>query len=265
MEEIEEKKSNDYSSMRLARLFRVLEVMSTKKVPTRLIDLSKELNLPQSTVYRYVQALISEGYAYTDEESGNYALTWKVCKVSDAIRTPTVLRNIASPYLHRIVDTLLLSACLVVMEGYRTVYLSFIDSPETIGESTIRIGKNAPIHTSGSGKVLLSVLPRQKVKDILEISGMVAMTPKTITDEEAFFVELENVRKKGFAIDDEECEEGHRCVSVPILDYSGKTVAAISAFARIEDMDMDKIENVFVPYLKKISVEISRKLGYEIK
>ena len=123
MEEKEEKKSNDYSSMRLARLFRVLEVMSTKKVPTRLIDLSKELNLPQSTVYRYVQALISEGYAYTDEESGNYALTWKVCKVSDAIRTPTVLRNIASPYLHRIVDTLLLSACLVVMEGYRTVYL----------------------------------------------------------------------------------------------------------------------------------------------
>ena len=103
------------------------------------------------------------------------------------------------------------------------------------------------------------------MKDILEISGMVAMTPKTITDEEAFFVELENVRKKGFAIDDEECEEGHRCVSVPILDYSGKTVAAISAFARIEDMDMDKIENVFVPYLKKISVEISRKLGYEIK
>ena len=79
MEEKEEKKSNDYSSMRLARLFRVLEVMSTKKVPTRLIDLSKELNLPQSTVYRYVQALLSEGYAYTDEESGNLLISFFLC------------------------------------------------------------------------------------------------------------------------------------------------------------------------------------------
>lgn len=263
MDEKPEKKNSDYSSMRLERLFRVLEVMSTKKHPSRLIDLSRELDLPQSTVYRYVQALISQGYAYTDEDSGNYALTWKVCKVADAIRTPTVLRNIANPYLHKIVDSLSLSACLVVMEGHRTVYLSFIDSPETIGESTIRIGKNAPIHTSGSGKVLLSVMPKQKVREILEYSGMVAMTPKTITDVDVFFKELDKVKERGYAIDDEECEEGHKCISVPILDYSGNTIAALSAFARTEEMDQKRIDHAIFPYLRNVSMEISRKLGKE--
>lgn len=261
MEE-EKKKGADYSSMRLERLFRVLECMAEFRRPTRLIDIAKKLELPQSTVYRYVQALVHQGYAYVDEPTGNYALTWRVCKVGEAVHNQMSLRNIANPYLHKIVDELGLNTCLVIMEGNHSFYLDFLDAPDAMGAATIRIGKNAPIHTSGSGKVLLSGMPDSKIVEILGYTGLVALTPKTITNLHVFMTEIEKVRKQGYAIDDEECEEGKRCVSVPVFDYAGKTIAAISVFSRSENLILERISEEVVPFLKKMASAISYRLGY---
>ena len=246
----------------LDRLFRVMELMASVRTPARLIDLARMLDMSQSTVYRYVRSLCRLGYAYCDESTGCYALTWKICSLSGNIRNNLVLRSIVDPYLNSLSNTLNVSSCLVVMDGIRTTYLDYIDNPVPSRSGTIRIGHNAPIHTSGSGKVLLSAMPRAEVSRIIGSVGLIALTPHTITDEEKFFDELARVQETGYAIDDEECEAGYRCVSVPVYDYSKTVAAAISVFDIVEEMPHDRIGNVIIPALREASALISHRLGY---
>ncbi len=252
----------ELSTQPIPRLFKVMECMAALRVPTRLIDIAKKLNMSQSTVYRYVRTLCLMDYAYCDEQSGCYALTWKVCNISNNVKTNLGLRSIVSPYLNRLANALDVSACLVTMDGIRTSYLDYVDNPESRISSPIRIGHNAPIHTSGSGKVLLGAMNKIEVSKIIDSVGLVAMTPKTITDKERFFEEIEKVKENGYAIDDEECEAGHRCVSVPLFDYTGTVAAAISIFDIVENMSFERIKSQILPLMLRASSSISYRLGY---
>lgn len=257
-----QKNEADISDQPIPRLFRVMECMATFRVPARLIDISKKLGMSQATVYRYVRTLCLMGYAYCDEQSGCYALTWKVCMMGNSVKTSMGLRSIASPYLNSLANELNVSACLVVMDGIRTSYLDYVDNPDIRTAPPMRIGHNAPIHTSGSGKVLLGAMPQAEVSRIIDSVGLVALTPKTITDKETLFREIEKVKQNGYAIDDEECEAGHRCVSVPIFDYTRTVAAAISVFDIVENMSYERINGEILPVLKKASDAVSFRLGF---
>ena len=254
--------AEDISDQPIPRLFRVMECMANFRVPTRLIDISKKLGMSQATVYRYVRTLCLMGYAYCDEQSGCYALTWKVCMMGSNVKTSMGLRSIASPYLNTLANSLNVSACLVIMDGIRTSYLDYVDNPDIRTAPPMRIGHNAPIHTSGSGKVLLGAMPQTEVSRIIDSVGLVALTPKTITDKETLFKEIEKVKQNGYAIDDEECEAGHRCVSVPVFDYSGTVAAAISVFDIVENMSYERIKGEILPLLLKAADSLSFRLGY---
>ncbi len=246
----------------ISRLFRVMEEMASLRTPVRLIDLSRYLGMSQSTVYRYVRSLCRMGYAYCDESTGCYALTWKICGLGGNIRNNLVLRSIVGPFLNNLSNTLNASSCLVVMDGIKTTYLEFVDNPDPARRGTIRIGHNAPIHTTGSGKVLLSAMPKADVSQIIRSVGLIALTPRTITDEETFYEELRRVRERGYSLDDEECETGYRCVSVPVYDYTGTVAAAISVFDIVERMPYERIDTVILPALREASDLISHRLGY---
>ena len=130
------------------------------------------------------------------------------------------------------------------------------------GAKMLRIEKNAPIHTTASGKVLLSSFSYRKVEEIIAEKGLERLTENTITTPEKLFGELALIRKRGYAVDDEECEIGHRCIAVPIYDYSGNVAGAISAFDNIERVTDRRIETVLLPELKRTAREISLRLGY---
>lgn len=252
----------DITDQPIPRLFRVMECMATLRTPARLIDISKKLGMSQATVYRYVKTLCMMDYAYCDEQSGCYALTWKVCSMSSKVKTNLGLRSMASPYLNDLANKLNVSACLVVMDGIKTSYLDYVENPETRILPTVRIGHNAPIHTTGSGKVLLSVMSKSEVSSIVDQVGLVALTSKTITDKEQLLKEIQKVKKNGYAIDDEECEEGQRCVSVPLFDYTGSVAAAISIFDIVENMSFARIKSEILPIMQVAAEAVSYRLGF---
>ena len=86
-------------------------------------------------------------------------------------------------------------------------------------------------------------------------------TNNTITSFEEFRKEMHEVRKKGWAIDDQESEEDHRCIGAPIFDYRGDIIAAVSASGSLSQLPDDRIESV-AEYLKSTALEISREMGY---
>lgn len=246
----------------LERLFKVIECLADSRMPYRLIDLSDALQMPQPTLLRYLKTLCALGYAYRDDQTGCYALTWKVCKLSDSVKVNLVLRSMASPFLNQLANTLNVGSCLVVANGDGTMYLDFMDNPDQAMSTMIRIGKNAPIHSTGSGKVLLASYSQRRIDEILEKKGLERLTSKTITDKAVLAKEIEKVRKQGYAIDNEECEENNKCISVPLRDYSGTVAAAISVFDITERLPDERVENEVLPALIAAANAISFRMGY---
>ena len=246
------------------KMFRIVECLAASRLPNRLTDLADKLSMPQATLLRYLKTLCAQGYAYREEATGCYALTWKICRLADAVKSNLSLRSIASPFLNQAANVLNAGVLLAIEQDKSVLYLDFVDNPRRIMKTMLRIGKNAPIHTFASGKVLLSSFSRRKVEEIISERGLERLTSKTITDPEKLFDELARIRAQGYAIDNEECEMGHRCISVPIYDYSVNVAGAISAFDSFERMTESRMQQIILPELQRTAMEISLRLGYSL-
>ena len=253
---------NKHQSLSSVRLLKIIECMADKTEPMRLTDLAAELAMTQPTLLRYLNALYTEGYIYQDMATGNYALTWKICGLGERLRSNVSLRTMVSPYLAKLSRALDVGLLLAVEHEGDILYLDMVGNPNNSMGALLRIGKDAPIHTTGSGKIMLSSLPNAQVLRILEAKGMPALTRYTITDQAAFMEELAKVREQGYALDNEEYEIGHKCLSVPVRDFSGRIAAAISAFDDADRLTEERMTKKILPALREAAGEISYRLGY---
>ena len=252
---------SEFRSQSSDKLLQIMECMMESHLPVKLQDISERLEMPQPTTLRYLNTLLDQQYVYKDEETLRYALTWKICKFAHNVQLNSSIRDIVSPFMRELCYTLDVGACLAKEIDGELVYLDVIDRPGNTGQILQRIGKGAPIHSTGSGKVLLSGMAKSQVELIAETRGLGAFTEKTITALPALLAELEMIRSKGYALDDEECELGIRCASVPLYDYTENIVAALSVFGPVGEVDIERICNVFVPELKEMAAQISMRLG----
>ena len=101
-----------------------------------------------------------------------------------------------------------------------------------------------------------------RLQTIIDQYGLPRLTKKTITRKDDLLQELDKIRQQGYATDDEECEIGHRCVSVPLYDYTGTVAAAVSAFDSAERLTDEYIETVALPALRSLAKEISFRMGH---
>lgn len=253
---------NSFSSQSSDKLLQILEYLAGQSAPLRLQDIAAALEMQQPTVLRYMNSLINQGYAYKDERTLRYILTWRICRLSHQVLSHTGLRDIVSPYLRELSYSFNCGACVAMRQDDELFYLDVVDNPGSAMNSLQRIGKNAPIHTTGSGKVLMAGLTEQHVKRIEERKGLERLTRNTIVELPVLLEELDRVRKQGYAMDDEECEEGVRCVSVPLYDYTGQLVAAISIFGPIDNLEEQRIQKEILPALLDTAKQISVRLGY---
>ena len=235
--------------------------MSASRLPMRLKDIADKLEISQPTMLRYLRTLGDQGYVYRDNQTGLYAMTWKVCRLGNSLESNLVLKSMAGSLLSEFSNTYGIGVLLAVERDGSLVYLDLVSAPHGEVDSMLRIGKNAPMHTTGSGKILLSAMMPSKLERVLEQHGLVRLTPNTITNRALLLEELEKIRKIGFALDNEECEIGHRCVSVPLYDYTGKIVAAISAFDSVDRLSDDYILQTVLPALKALAAEQSFRMG----
>lgn len=246
------------------KMLRIIEYMSAKRLPMRLKDIADDLQISQPTVVRYLRTMCEQGYAYHDTHTGHYAMTWKICRLGNSLESNLVLRNMAGSLLSEFANQHGLGVLLAVERNGLLIYLDLVGSPHGTVDTMLRIGKDAPMHSTGSGKILLSAMTANRVSRILDEHGQARLTPHTITDRSALLQELEAVQQQGYALDNEECELGHRCVSVPLYDYSGTVAAAISAFDTTDRLTDDHIHQTILPALRRLAAEISFRMGAPI-
>ena len=242
------------------RLFQVIECLA-ENCPMGIMDLSSQLGFHKSTTHRLVTSLQYMGYIRQDEESLKYALSLKFLEIGGKILEQTNMASLVHPSLKKLSEQTGETVHLVRREGTEAVYIDKVESNVSSIRMVSRVGSRIPLYCSGVGKALLAELPDQEIREIWNSSEIVSLTPYTVTKFQDLMERIGTVRKVGYAMDDEETEEGVRCIAVSIPDYHKEPVYALSISAPVSRMTDARIAELAVDVLA-FKKELEKTLGF---
>ena len=205
------------------RALDLLEALAAAGSPLGVSALAAATGLPVGTIHRLLRTLAGRGFV-RQETNRDYALGPALFRVGHA-----GTRSIAAParpYLARLVEISGETANLAVLEGDHVVYVAQVPSPHRL-RMFAEVGRSVLPHSTAVGKVLLADCAVEVATGVIRRTGLPARTPTTITAPAAFTAELDRVRARGWAVDDEEEETGVRCFAVGVRD-GGRVIAAMS-------------------------------------
>jgi DNA-binding IclR family transcriptional regulator len=246
----------------LRKALQILEGMTKIKTPARLQDIAKSLSMPQSTVLRFLNTFIDFGYMGQDPDTSCYYLTLKLTELGSRTQSNFPFQDSLSKYVKRASKTFHESASLCIEQNMQMLYIAIEEGPGRMLQTLHRIGHIAPMHATGVGKLHLLNYSDERLVELEKKYGFPKYTEHTITSREALKKEIALVRKNGYALDNEECEEGVRCIAVPVKNFQGEVVAGISISAPVTRLDKQK-QSEIISFLKDLSLKASREMGWE--
>ncbi|MCA1927389.1 MAG: IclR family transcriptional regulator [Calditerrivibrio sp.] len=225
-------------------------------------ELSKQLGLHKNNVFRLLATLESRGYIEQNKATENYRLGIEIFDLGQKYLNKLGLLKLARPFMEKVVSEINESVYIGILKEGSVVYLDIVEAMQTI-KIVSRVGKDVPAYCTAIGKIQLAYASEEELNKIYMGARLKKYTDKTITSLPELKKHLKVVTENDYAIDDEEFEESVRNVGVPIKNYEGVSIAAISATGPICRMTPSKIENEVLPALKKYAREISKRLGYQ--
>jgi DNA-binding IclR family transcriptional regulator len=238
----------------------ILDALSTAPEGMRQTELARKLDFPVSTTHRLVATLASQGYVQQDGVSGRYVLGNKIFQLQAASANRPNLARGAFPFLRKLARELDETTNLSTLSDGRVVYLESVAADRAVGLYTPP-GTIAPAHCTAMGKVLLAHLGEAELEDWFNRYDLSGATSHSITEREAFRRHLLEIRRQGYALDDEEWVPGVRCVAAPVRDFSGNVVAAISISAPGGRLPPERVPAA-AETVMGIAAAISGGLGY---
>lgn len=244
------------------RALNILDLFDEHETELKITDISERMQLHKSTVHSLLKTLQVHGYIDQNPKNGKYRLGMKLFERGNFVIHGLDIRKIAKRYLIDLSSKTGQTTHLVILDDKDGVYIDKVEGPlATILYS--RIGRRAPVHSTGVGKALIAWKSEEELRKILAGYHYLPRTPNTIANELEFRNELEKVRQAGYAIDNQENEPGVRCIAVPIRNHHGNVVAAVSMstlVSRVDDQELEK----FLHLLKASADEMSEQMGYGI-
>lgn len=223
----------------LTKTFRIIEALQNSPSPLTLKEISEQTAINKSTALRFLTHLETERYV-TRNSKGGYSVGDKLPQLGARSTFQVNLREAAQALLRELWRITQETVNLGVLDGLEVVYLDCLESPQSF-RLVANAGTRAVAYRTALGKAMLAHFPAERRKAIIESLGFRAFTPKTITSPERFRSELEKVRKRGYAIDDEESVLGVRCLAAPVLNVEREAVAAVSISGPTARMTDDKL------------------------
>jgi len=247
----------------IEKTFSIIEVMAQSQDAMRLQDIARSVRYPASTTLRMLNTLMSLGYVRQNPDSLRYSLSLKFSTIGDRVKSQYSIRDIVHPYLAELAQRCGESACMAIEEDMTVVYIDVVSGPDNMLKTLQRIGKSAPMHSTGVGKLMLLNYTDDQLAQLAASKGLVRLTGNTITTLAGLSAELTKVKQQDYAMDDEECEIGARCIAAPIRDYSGRVVAGISISGPVTRLTPEQAQ-VSKEIVKEIASRASQELGHNI-
>ncbi len=257
------KEKSDYIVQSVDRALDILEAFTYQEEELGVTELSQKLGLHKNNVFRLLATLEVRGYIEQDRKSGNYRLGIKTFEVANIFLHHLGLRRQARPNLEDLVNRCDETAYLAILDGPEVVYVLMHETSQTV-RIVPRLGHRLPAYCTAAGKVQLAYESRDHLTQIFEGYTLKKHTDKTIDSFDKLFTHLKEVARVGYAIDDEELEEGVRCVAAPVRDYSHRVVAGVGVSGPVPRFSMERMEKELVPLVKEAALRISQRLGYEL-
>jgi DNA-binding IclR family transcriptional regulator len=236
--------------------------MTRIKTPARLQDIARSLKMPQSTILRFLNTFIDFGYIIQDPSSSCYYLTLKLADLGNRVSSGFSFQDSLVKYIKEAAAAFDESASLCIEQNMQMLYIATEEGPGRMLQTLHRIGHIAPMHATGVGKIHLLNYSEERLKELEKKFGLPRYTKHTITDLNSLKKEIAWIKKSGYALDNEECEEGVRCIAVPVRNFQNQIVAGISISAPVSRLDKQKTGEI-ISFLKEISVKASGELGWK--
>lgn len=233
----ENEKGNSYT-----KAIDVLEALAASQSYIGVREISKKTGLSVSSIYRILAELQDRGYVLKNPDSKKYRLGTKVLSLSGNIMNrPGNMMYLVNVYMSELnLSTKETIHLAYLRDDCSGMYISKIDTPHTIGLLS-KIGRKFPLYCTGAGKALLAYSKEPFIANYLSKAELQKFTPKTLNTPELLLEDLQKIRQKGFAVDDEEHHLNTVCVAAPIFDEAGNVIASMSIAAPKYRMPLDRL------------------------
>ena len=251
------KDPTDYNVRAVERALQILSSFDDQHTERGLSEIAQGVDLHKATTHRLVTTLVN--YGYLERTDGQkYRLGLRLTDLGYKAIRRMDLRREALPYMTQLSQQLEEACDLSIFDRGEVFYIEYVPGPHALTVAAA-VGQHLPAYCTASGKLLLANLPPDKLNAYLE-HPLVAYTDKTITSPEKLRQQLDEVRERGYAVDDEELEEGIRAVSAPICNRRGEISASISVPGPTSRMTKDRIPQI-AQALRETARTISRRMG----
>lgn len=224
-----------------------------------ITELAQHLDIPKTTVFNHLKTLEAEEFVVTDGDT--YRLGLRYLELGECSRSQHVLYQHAKPEVLNLAQETGELSGVSTEENGKGVFL-FITGGENAVRTDTRTGMRVSLHTFALGKAILAHTPDQRVEEIIDRHGLPAITPNTITEREALYEELDEIRTEGIAYDDEERVKGLRTVAAPILTGDEEVLGAISVAAPTSRMKDDRFRTDIPELVKNAANVVELNIRY---
>jgi IclR family KDG regulon transcriptional repressor len=254
----ERMKEVKYSAPSVKKAFKILHTIADASTGLGVSELAKRLNIGKSTVHGITSALEELGILFRDPLQKKYTLGYTLLELSRKAYDRMELRDVARIPMQRLMEKVGETVFLGLKNGDHVTILDVVESPNEL-KITSPPGTRLPLLAGATGKIFIAQLEEERAKEIVQKMGLIRYTPKSITDAKRFIKELEQAKKKGYAIDNEEYLLGVRAIALPI-QIPSLPPAAIWVVGFTSSLNDQKMERVIVEIRKTIQ-EINDSLS----
>jgi DNA-binding IclR family transcriptional regulator len=241
----------------LEKAARIMDLLA-QRGELSVSEISKSLGMHRSATHRFLATLRNLGYLDQSEDA-TYRLSFKLFELGISVANRLEIRNVVHPFLMDMTVRHEETSNLGILEGLDVIYIDKIESPHLL-RTDLAIGCRVPSYCTALGKVLLANRPEKEIQKLLRTAKVELRTPGANSKLPDSAESLRRIRDEGYAIDDEELSPGIRCVAVPLFNFTGECVAAISLAGPTLRMTDQKLEEI-KPDLVAVGKTISLRLG----
>ena len=243
------------------RTFDILELLAFHDNGMNLTEIGKHLDLPRSTVFRLLAVLRDRNYIEKNDSSSVYRLGLGFIGLCSGLLNSLELKTEAQVHLRRLSSLTNQVVFLAIEQEGEVAYIDKVERHREI-RSYCFIGQRVPMYCSALGKSLLMAYSEEGIREYAARTPMEKKTENTITDADSLIKELEDSRKRGYSVDNEEIDLGMKCVAAPIYDYRNTIIAAVSTSWDLAGSEEDVTERN-IALVKETAHEISLRMGFQ--
>jgi IclR family transcriptional regulator, pca regulon regulatory protein len=247
----------------LERGLAILACFTPEHPALGVTELAERLRMSRPTTHRYVSTFVSLGYLEQDA-SRKYRLALGAIDLGAALNATGLCRH-ARPHLEELARHSGNTAEIAVLDGLEILLVEQVrgkGAGRGKAQANVQPGSRLPAYCTGMGKVLLAYLPRALRVQLISEIELIEHGPRTITSKTALCAQLEDVRREGLAIDDEELLDGSFAIAAPVREESGDVIAAVGLMACGGLVDAEDLVDRYEGKLIATAERVSRQIGW---